>query len=439
MNSEFVVNGKFNNSACADYMLKKHHACKIDDDLHLYDGAVYRNDLDEITKLIHAAYPPITSGRCKEVYNKIKCRALPAHRADPAIIAFKNGLIDLRQPANERKLMPFTPDIYVTHQLAVDYIDGPYTDTKEYEFLNGVLDDLSCGDEGVKKMLIGMAAYCIYPENPLHHFFVMVGEKQSGKSMMFTLIETMLGCENCSFMNFHDLLSRFGPANLYGKLANLGNELHDATLDANQVAKLKNMTGTYLPIEAERRWKDFFTFTLTAKFIFSCNTIPRMYDPYGGCLDRLILIPMNAHYDENTDAAMREKLRDPKVVSVFSTMCVKALDEMNIATGHAQFPICESAQAKKDEYARNNDSFRLYISSCGLDATAFYDKTVHEAYIEYAKYSHEAGIKEYDERIFKRLLFRMFDVCTVQKRFGTEKRCVIVPKSSVAPKDTEER
>lgn len=151
MDIKFVVNGKFDHSACADYMAKKYHACMIDGSLYLYNGSVYRCDYDEIMRQIDAVYPPSTTGQCKEVYATLKLIAPVVHRADPAIIAFKNGLIDLRQPADERKLMPFTPDIYVTHRLAVDYLDGSYTDTKEYEFLNGVLDSLSCGDEGIRE------------------------------------------------------------------------------------------------------------------------------------------------------------------------------------------------------------------------------------------------------------------------------------------------
>lgn len=439
MDIKFEINGKFDHSACADYMAKKYHACMIDGSLYLYNGAVYRCDYDEIVEQIHTVYPKSTSGQRKEVYNKLKRRAPIAHRADPAIIAFKNGLIDLRQPADERKLMPFAPDIYVTHQLAVDYIDGPYTDTKEYEFLNEVLDSLSCGDEGVKKVLIGCAAYCVYPGYPLHSYFVMIGENWLGKSIMLALIAAMLGSDECSFTSFHDLFTQAGRGTLYEKLANLGCEIPDVTLDTYQVIKLKHLTENYRPVEGKLKGEDSFWFTPTAKLVFSCNTVPRMHDPDGSCLDRLIPIPMNAHYNKNNaniDVTMLAKLQNPKVAQVFGAMCVKALDEMNITTGHTQFPICESAQTKKGNYARNNDSLRSYIDSCGLDATAFYGKTVHQAYQEYVAYLRKAGINGYTERAFQRQLFRMFDVCTVQKRFGAERHRVIVPRSSVTPKDT---
>ena len=437
--AEFEINGKFSHDVCADYMIDKYNACNIDGSLYLYNGFVYRCDYDEVMRQIDLAYPPSTAKQRDEVYKKMKLRAPVAQKADPAIIAFNNGLIDLRKPAGERELIPFNPDIHVTHRLAVDYMDGQYTGTKEYEFLESVLDSLSCGDDGIKKMLIGCAAYCMYPANPLRSYFVMVGERRSGKSTMLALIESMLGADECSFLNFNDLFTRFGPATLCGKLANLGDEIPDVTLNANQVTELKNLTGAYTPISAELKGKDFFSFVPVAKFIFSCTSIPRMHDPDGSCLNRLIPIPMNACFDENdtkTDATMYRKLQDPKVARVFGAMCIEALDEMKITTKDARFPLCDSAQSKKDDYSLDSDSLRAYINNCGLDANFFYGKTVHEAYMEYAQYSHDAGIKGYPERTFQRQLFRMFDICTIQKRFGTERRRVIVPKSSITPTDT---
>lgn len=437
--AEFVENGKFNHDACANYMVEKYHACMIDGSMYLYDGSVYRTDYDEVMRQIHTVYPLGTIKQRKEVYESMKLYAPIVQKADPAIIAFNNGLIDLRQPAGERKLMPFSPDVHVMHRLAVDYMDTPYADTKEYEFLNSVLDSLSCGNCGIKKMLIGCAAYCMYPDNPLRSYFIMVGERRSGKSTMLALIAAMLGRDECAFLSFDNIFSRFGPAKLCGKLADLGDEIPDATLTASQVTTIKSLTGSYEPVEYELKGKDFFSFMPITKLIFSCNSIPRMHDPDGSCLNRLIPIPMNAHFDENdkkTDATMYRKLQDPKVARVFGAMCIEALDDMQITTKEARFPICDIAQGKKDDYSRDSDSLRAYINNCGLEVDAFYGKTVHEAYMEYAQYSHEAGIKGYPERTFQRQLFRMFDICTIQKRFGTERRRVIVPKSSITPTDT---
>ena len=380
MDIKFVVNGKFDHSACADYMAKKYHACMIDGSLYLYNGSVYRCDYDEILRQIDAVYPPSTSRQRKEVYETMKLEAPIAHRADPAIIAFKNGLIDLRKPAGERTLMPFSPDIYVTHRLAIDYIDGPYTDTKEYEFLNGVLDDLSCGDEGVKKMLVSCAAYCIDPDNPLRSYFVMVGKNLLGKDMMIALIEGMLGREECSFASltgFYGLFTEFGRATLCGKLANFGDDIPDIKLNANQIAKLKDLTSARTTVTGKLKGRGCFSCVPVAKLIFSCYSIPLSIPRYN-YLDRLISIPLKAHNDghdmNGIDETTRAELQDPMVAQIFGAMCIEALDEMNITTEHARFPICESAQAKRDDYARNSDSLRSYINNCSLDATAFYGK-----------------------------------------------------------------
>lgn len=427
--------GKFLHYLCAESMIEQYHACMIDGSLYLYDGEVYRCDYDRVMQLITKAYPPCTEKQRKEVYAYMKIEAPEEQKASPVIIAFKNGLIDLREAPEERELKPFSPDVHVMHQLAIEYDPSDYTNTAEYEFLNRVLDELSCGDEGVKRMLIGCAAYCMYPANPLRSYFILVGDKRSGKSTMLALIEAMLGRKECSSMSFSDLFARFGPANLCGKLANLGDEIPDVTLNAAQVTRIKTLTGSYTPFSAELKGKDYFSFIPVAKLIFSCNSIPRMHDPDGSCLNRLIPIPMNAYFadgDANTDSGMSDELSDPKVAKVFAQMCVKMLDEMDITTKHAHFPTCEAATAKKEDYAQDSDSLRSYITANDLTANSFYGKTVHESYMQYSNYCHEAGMHGYIEPTFRKQLFKLFDFRTVQRRIEGGRARVIVSKEAAA-------
>lgn len=427
--------GRFSYSRCADYMGKKFHACMIDGKLYLYDGCIYRSSVRAVMQEIDRVYPDGTDRQRQEVFKLMQLRAPERKQADPALVAFKNGFLDLREPANCRHLKPFSPEYCILHQLAVEY--HPVADTAEAkkadDFLTGVLDSLSCGDTGVKNMLIACAAYCMYASNPLRSFFVMVGERFSGKSTFLTLIKAMLGEGECATLTLPQILSRFGPAMLEGKLAALGDEIPDATLSAQDVTWIKGWTGSYTGVAAELKGKDFFSFDPTAKLIFSCNSIPRMYDPEGSCLSRLIPIPMLQYYDpKSADTGMRSKLESACVVEAFARLCVRMLDEMNITTDYAHFPTSPLVDRMKAEYSKDSDSLQTYLTSNCCEAGDFIGKTVHECYMAYSTYCREAGMHGYLESTFRKHLFKRFRLTTRQQRVAGGKRVQVIVSDPTA-------
>lgn len=427
--------GRFSHSTCADYMIKKYHACMVDGALYLYDGYIYRSDFRAVMQEIDRAYPDGTDKQRQEVYKIMQLRAPERKRADPALVAFKNGFLDLREPASCRHLKPFSPDHCILHQLAVDY--HPVADTDEAkkadDFLSGVLDSLSCGDAGIKKLLIACAAYCLYASNPLRSFFVLVGEKRSGKSTFLTMIEAMLGEAECAKLTLPQLLARFGPANLAGKLAELGDEIPDAALSATDVNFIKGWTGAYSPVSAELKGRDFFDFMPTAKLIFSCNSIPRMHDPDGSCLSRLIPIPMLQYYDpESADTELPSTLKSKAVGEAFARLCVRMLDEMHITSDHAHFPTSPLVDRMKAEYSKDSDSLQTYLTSLALEAGDFIGRTVHECYMEYSTYCKEAGMHGYLESTFRKQLFRRFHLTTRQQRVAGGKRMQVIVSDPIA-------
>ncbi len=81
---------------------------------------------------------------------------------------------------------------------------------------------------------------------------------------------------------------RFNRAELFGKLANIFADLPSKSIDDNGM--FKALTGEDF-ITAERKNKDPFSFRPYARFLFSCNEIPRNYgDRSEGFYRRLLII-----------------------------------------------------------------------------------------------------------------------------------------------------
>lgn len=84
---------------------------------------------------------------------------------------------------------------------------------------------------------------------------------------------------------------------IFGKLANLGDDIGDDFLQGSQVAVFKKIV-TGDRIKAERKGQDPFEFNPYTKLLFSANDIPRMKDKTGAVLRRLVIIPFNARFSK---------------------------------------------------------------------------------------------------------------------------------------------
>lgn len=140
--------------------------------------------------------------------------------------------------------------------------------------------------------------YCFYRRNELGKAFILTGDKSNGKSTFLDCVKAILGDENISALDLKELGDRFSTSMMFGKLANIGDDIGDDFLQGSQVAMFKKVV-TGNRIKAERKGQDPFEFNPYIKMLFSANDIPRMKDKTGAVLRRLVIIPFNAQFSKN--------------------------------------------------------------------------------------------------------------------------------------------
>ena len=152
--------------------------------------------------------------------------------------------------------------------------------------------------------------------------FVFVGAPNAGKSTLLNVVqEILLGSENVSNIPWQNLGDRFNRAELFGKLANIFADLPSKSIDDNGM--FKALTGEDF-ITAERKNKDPFSFRPYARFLFSCNEIPRNYgDRSEGFYRRLLII----RFEKSVPKAKR----DPNLAEKLAARGRLLVDE-----GHVQ-------------------------------------------------------------------------------------------------------
>lgn len=253
----------------------------------------------------------------------------------------------------------FSPDIIITNK-----INFNYNPNAKSELLDGTLDKLSCNDPNIRALLEEAVGYCFYRRNELRKSFILTGDKKNGKSTYLSMLKELLGDDNTAALDLNELGDRFSSASLFGKLANIGDDIGDDFI-ANPSIFKKIVSGD--PIKGEKKGQNEFFFAPYCKLLFSANNIPRMKDKSGAVLSRLVIIPFDARFskdDPDFDPYIKYKLIEPDVLEYLIILGIKGLKR--ILSNNA-FTKSDKVQKSIEEYEETNNPIQLFFKEVGAD------------------------------------------------------------------------
>lgn len=262
---------QINSRAICDYFVNKGGIFVLGSDCYLYKDGVYVESSSFVRNMIKdmvAADNLINQSKIMECYRLIvddiriqrSSSELNSYRH---LINFKNGVWDI----NKQELLPhdskYLQTIQIPHEVK-DYV--PFTETRLYKFFKKT----KLPKEDIK-MILKYIAYCMTTDYGLKTFMVLVGQSNTGKSVLIRFVESLVGRQNTSALSMHELNMRFYPAQLYGKLLNSCAD--NKTLPLSSIENLKKITGGD-QIMHEKKGKEPFFFVPFAKLLFSFNQLP---------------------------------------------------------------------------------------------------------------------------------------------------------------------
>ena len=218
------------------------------------------------------------------LHSPLETHSLDDFNADENLINFKNGLLDI----STGELKPHDPNVLSTVQLPLDYDPNAGTETPCFD---NMIEHLSSGNEEVKKMLLQICALAVSNINigRLKMFLLMYGARDSGKSMLFTLLSRLLGEENTHATNLYLLEeNRFETMNACGKRL-VGTPELDNNSAVHHVGIIKALTGGDL-IRAEIKCGGTYNFRYRGVILFSSNDKPRLPSADAAFYERLRLV-----------------------------------------------------------------------------------------------------------------------------------------------------
>jgi len=266
------------------------------------------------------------------------------------LINVENGVLNIETGLLE----PHDPKKCFFNKMNVKY-DPTCKGERVHSFLREVTKD-----EENAKVLEEITGYCLYRSYPYHKALALVGEGANGKSTFLALVKELLGRENVSGKGLVDLeLNRFAKASLFGKLANIYADLSDDTLQ--KTGTFKMLTGGDV-IEAEKKFRDSFTFVNYAKLLFSCNKLPQVYDDTDAFFRRwTIVVFPKVFTGDNCDSNIIEKLTVPEELSSLLNIALEGLKRVLENDG---FSYGKSTEEIREDYIRKSDPLAAFAMDC---------------------------------------------------------------------------
>lgn len=413
----FFKKGKFLFDKFAIYLKNNNHIVRINGQLHVYRDGIYVEGQNEIEAAMIEHIPDLNRSKRSEItsYLDILIRKNTSI-TNANLIAFKNGIYNLETD----ELIDFSPEYVITNKINYDYNPDAFC-----ELVDNTFDKLSCNDESVRALLEEAVGYCFYRRNELRKSFILTGDKKNGKSTYLAMLKELLGDDNTVALDLGELGERFSSASLFGKLANIGDDIGDDFI-ANPAVFKKIVSGDW--IKGEYKGQREFFFKPYCKLLFSANNIPRIKDKSGAVLDRLVIIPFDAKFskdDPDFDPYIKYKLIKPEALEYLILLGIKGLKRV---LNNQSFTTSSKVNKSIEEYEETNNPILLFFKEIQLDEIV--NEPTSEVYKKYNEYCLANSFTPLSNIEFSKQTKKQFDLDIVNKSIKGKKYRIFIRKEN---------
>ena len=403
--SEVFYDGKtFLFDKFAKYLVSEYNIVIINGQIHIYNNGIYDYAQKIIEQKMIEKIPSLKSQTRNEILKYIYLIAEEKKQSEANYIAFKNGIYDL----STDEMIPYTPDIILTNRIEHNYNKNAYNDLTDK-----TLNKLSVNDKQIRSLLEECIGYTFLRRNELGKAFILTGDKSNGKSTFLDLIAHILGDKNISALDLRELGDRFSTSMLFGKLANIGDDIGDEFMQGSAVSIFKKIV-TGNRIKAEQKGKDPFEFNPYIKLLFSANDMPRMRDKTGAVLRRLVMIPFNATFsknDEDYDPFIKYKLIKEDSIEYLIKLGVDGLKRV---LENNEFTRSDKVIDTLKEYEEENNPILGFISE--ETESNIVNQSVQDVYLRYSLFCSQNQLQALSKIAFSKQICNRLSLKSVTKR-----------------------
>lgn len=342
------------------------------------DDGIYRDDAERVLRerLNRCLEKHFTRNEQNEIFHRLNStESIPADefRGPDEMLCVDNGVLDTGTP-EEPTLENHSPDLHFQRRIPVQY--DPDADCPRFkQFLDEVVYD----DDRAK--LQEFVGYCLhYWGMPFNRALMLTGPTHSGKSTFLNVVAALLGENNVARQSLQDLANRFGPAELYGKYANIRADLDTDTVE--NIGLFKELAAGDR-IRAERKYEHPFRFQVTQKQLYAANEVPDLAHEDDAFHERWIHVqfPETVPDDDRDEHLDNRLTTDDELAGVLNW----ALEGYARLMQRGRFTGERSIDGKKDIWRSQGDSIDQFVNAVlEVDPDAETPKSdVYDAYREF--------------------------------------------------------
>ena len=269
----------------------------------------------------------------------------------------------------------------------------------KYGVADKFIESIADGDEPTMQAMMEVIGVCMCSKRVLSQSPMLIGRPTggtstaaNGKSTFIEMIRALLGDENATAMDIASLGDKYGPAELTGKLANLGDDIPDEFLKGTELALFKKLV-TGNKIKAERKYHDPFDFKPSATMVFSMNAMPRLADTTDGVFRRLAFVPFRRTFTPDNpdfDPDMGEKLAKTETLQRFAVLGLMALHDM-VKDNRDRLTEISDMVAEVEEIRIDNSVVRRWLYEEEIGETDIDRVAIQDLYKTFTDWCDEAG------------------------------------------------
>lgn len=409
----FNKKGGFLFDKFAAYLKNNNHIVKINDQMHIYNDGIYANGQKYIESEMIKHISNLNRAKRSEVLTYLDLLIGDSIQPSGAeFIAFRNGIYNIETD----DFLQFSPEYVIMNKVNFDYVPDAYC-----EVTDRTLNKLACGDKDIRMLLEEVIGYTFYRRNELRKAFILIGDKANGKSTYLDMIKTLLGDRNTAALDLKELGDRFKTAELFGKLANIGDDIGDEFIPNPAIFK-KLTSGDRL--NAERKGQDPFDFNSYSKLLFSANNIPRIKDKSGAVINRLVIIPFNARFsadDPDYDPYIKYKLRAQDSMEYLIQIGIKGLKRV---LANSKFTTSVKVEKEIQEYEENNNPILLFFK----EEPKMENEPTKDVYAKYNEFCLANSFTPMSNIEFSKQVKKRFNLEIIDKTIKGKKYRIFVKK-----------
>ena len=404
----FNEKGKFMHHLFGEYLARLYNPVKIDEVLYIYDRkeGIYTTDTAVLKKAMFDLIPSLKINNKRETMDTFNTLAREG-KVNYRYRAVANGILDTK----EFKLLDFTPDIVCTSKIPTNY--NPDASTEKADKIIGSF----VRDDPFKKNLIcEMLGYGLYEDkNLIGKFFIIVGDKENGKSVFLRYTTNTFGDFNIMSLDLKDLGSRFATTLLRDKIFNLGDDISGNYIDETDVLK-KVVTGEKMVVEEKGKQGRSESYNIA--LIFTANKTPRVKDPTGAVLRRAMLVIFDNDFSVGSPARDNKILQKIKNEEEREGLLKLAVEGLKRLSERGYFEENEETIKNLIDFDFDNNPIKEFdYEMRTLKTDGWYrDKTTKEVYRQYEFWCIENDVRPLSRRNFTKEFKALHKLEIKQKR-----------------------